>query len=95
MAQIGRKIKSAQNLLKSGTFDILNMRIWILISKMVFIKYLPPVRPKIKSTNSLLKFGTINISNIPTLTTKSDKSFIEQLLHVMPKLFSEFEFQTR
>ena len=93
MAQTGRK--SAQNLLKSGTFDIPNMRIWILLLKMVFIKYLRPVRPKIKSTDSLLKFGTINISNIPILTTKSDKSFIEQLLHVMPKLFSEFEFQTR
>ena len=45
-AQIGPKIKSAQNLLKFGTFNISNMPISILMSKIIFMKYLPPVRPK-------------------------------------------------
>ena len=45
-AQIGPKIKSAQNLLKFGTFNISNMSISTLMSKMIFIKYLPPVRPR-------------------------------------------------
>ena len=47
MVQIGPKIKTAHNLLKFGTFDISNMSISILISKMIFVKYLPPVRPKL------------------------------------------------
>ena len=46
-AQIGSKIKSAQNLLKFGTFDISNMPISILMTKMIFIKSLQPVRPKL------------------------------------------------
>ena len=37
------KIKNAQNLLKFGTFDISNMLISILVPKMTFIKYLPPI----------------------------------------------------
>ena len=40
--QIGPKINYAQNLLKFGPFDISNMPISILISKIIFIKYLPP-----------------------------------------------------
>ena len=44
--QIGPKSKSAQDLLKFDTFDISNMTISILMSKMIFIKYLPPVTPK-------------------------------------------------
>ena len=47
LTQIGPKIKSAQNLLKFGTFDISNMPIPILMSKMTLMKYLPPVRLKI------------------------------------------------
>ena len=46
-AQIGRKTKSAQDLLKFGTFDISNMPISILMSKMIFIKSLQPVTPKL------------------------------------------------
>ena len=38
-AQIGSKIKSAQNLLKFGTFDISNMPISILTLNMIFINY--------------------------------------------------------
>ena len=45
--QIGPKIKSTQNLLKFGITDISNILISILISKMIFVKYLPPVRPKL------------------------------------------------
>ena len=46
-AQIGSKIKITQNLLKFGTFNISNIPISILISKIIFMKYLPPVRPKL------------------------------------------------
>ena len=45
LAKIGPKIKSTQNLLKFGTLEISNMPISILILKMIFIKYLPHVRP--------------------------------------------------
>ena len=41
-AQIGPKVKSAQNLLKFGTFNISNTLISILTSKMILNKYLPP-----------------------------------------------------
>ena len=47
LTQIGPKIKSAQNLLKFGTLDILNTSISTLMSKMIFIKYLLPARPKL------------------------------------------------
>ena len=40
-------MKSAQNLLKFGTFDISNMPVSILMSKMIFMKYLPAVRFKL------------------------------------------------
>ena len=32
--------------MKLGTFDISNMQISILMSKIIFMKYFPPVRPK-------------------------------------------------
>ena len=46
-AQIGPKIKNAQDLLTFGTFDISNIPIWILMSKVIFIKYLPLLWPKL------------------------------------------------
>ena len=46
LAQIVLKIKNAQSLLKLGSIDISNMLISILMSIIIFIKYLPPVRPK-------------------------------------------------
>ena len=55
LTQIGPKIKSAQNLLKFGTFDILNTPISIQMSKMIFIKYLPPVRPKLVPILKMLR----------------------------------------
>ena len=45
--QNGPKIKTVQNLLKFGTCDILNIPISILMLKIIFIKFLPPVRPKL------------------------------------------------
>ena len=63
------------------------MLIRILVSNMVFMKYLPgQINPKIKIALNFM-FG---ISSIPILTMRSDKSFIEHLLHVMPKLVSDF-----
>ena len=38
-AKIGPKTKNAQNLLKFGTFDIPNMPISILMSKIIYMKY--------------------------------------------------------
>ena len=55
LTQIGPKIKKAQNLLKFGTFDILNTPISIQMSKMIFIKYLPPVRPKLVPILKMLR----------------------------------------
>ena len=43
---MGPNIKSAHNLLKFGTFDISSVPISILMSKIIFVKYLPPARPK-------------------------------------------------
>ena len=92
MAQIDPKVESAQNLLKFGTLDISNISIWILVSKMVFIKYLPgQINTKIKIA---LKF-MFDISSISILTMRSNKKLIEHLLHVMSKLVSNFEFQSR
>ena len=54
-AKIGPKIKSANNVLKFSTFDISNMPISILIWKMIFIKYLPPVRPKLVPKLNMLR----------------------------------------
>ena len=45
--QIGYKIKSTQNLLKFNTFHISNIPILNLVSKIIFIKFLPPVWPKV------------------------------------------------
>ena len=38
-----------------GTFDISNMTISILMSKMIFIKHLPPVRPKLVPKQKVLR----------------------------------------
>ena len=67
-AQIGPKIKNAPNLLKLGTFDILNTTNLILISMIndfnqIFTTCQAQVGPKIKSAHNLLKFCTLDISN--------------------------------
>ena len=45
--QNGLKTKNAHNLLKFDKCDISNIQISILMSKSIFINYLPPVRPKL------------------------------------------------
>ena len=55
-AQIGPKIKNAQNLLKFDTFEVSDMPISILMSKIVFIKYLPSVRPKLVLNLKVTRF---------------------------------------
>ena len=84
------KIKSAQNLLNFGTFDISNMLISILMSKMTFMKYLSSVRPKltpkIKNAQDLLKFGTFDISNILISILMSKIIFIKYVRLFRPKL---------
>ena len=47
LAQIGLKIKSAQNLLKFGTFDISKIPISVLKSNLFFSKYIPIAGPKL------------------------------------------------
>ena len=47
LGQIGPKTKNAQKLLKFGTFNISNMRISILMSKIIFMKHLPNVKPRL------------------------------------------------
>ena len=81
-AQIGPKIKSAQNLLKFGTFNISNMPISILMSKMIFIKYdlLGPNWSKIKNVQDLSKFDTFNISIMLMPMSKQFLSNNDQLL---------------
>ena len=94
MAQIGPQIKSAQNLLRFGTFDISNMPILILMSKMIFIKYLPPASPKFFPKLKMLRIywnlGTFDISNIPILILMWKIIFIKYLPPVWPKLVPEF-----
>ena len=54
-AQNGLKIKNAQNLLKFRICDISNIPISILMSKIIFIEYLPPVQPKMVPKSKVLR----------------------------------------
>ena len=88
-AQIIPKIKNAQDRLKFSTFDISNIPVLILISKIIFMKYLPVVRPKLvpkyKSVHNLLKFGTFDIFYIPISILMSKIIFIKYLAAVRPR----------
>ena len=53
--KIGPKIKIAQILLKLGAFDISNIPILILMSKLVFIKQLLPIKPKLVPRLKILR----------------------------------------
>ena len=77
--RISTKIKSAQNLLKFGTFNISNMLISILMPKKVLMKYLPTVRPslKIKNIQNLSKFCRFDISNISIFILMTKIIFIK------------------
>ena len=48
-------MENAQNLLKLGRIDISNIPISILMSKMIFMKYLSPVTPKLASKLKLFR----------------------------------------
>ena len=84
------KIKDAQSLLIFGTSNISSMLHSILMLKVIFIKYLPPVRPKkvpkLKSVQNLLKFSTFNISNIVISILMSKIIFMKYVIPVRPKL---------
>ena len=60
------------------------------MSKMIFIKNLPPVRlkfcPKIKSAQNLWKFGPADISNMPILILILKMIFMKYLLTIRPTL---------
>ena len=45
--QNGPKIKDSQNLLNFGPCDASNILILILMSKIIFLKYLTPAQPKL------------------------------------------------
>ena len=54
------KIQTAKNLLKFGTSRILNMPIPILMLKIIFIKYLPPVSHKlVPKLKMLMIYGNL------------------------------------
>ena len=53
--KIGPRIKIAQILSKLGAFDISNIPILILMSKLVFIKQLLPVKPKVVPRLKILR----------------------------------------
>ena len=60
------------------------------MSKVIYMKYLPPVRPKlvlkIKSAQNLLKFDLIDISDMPISILMSKIILIKYLPPVRPKL---------
>ena len=88
-AQVGLNIKSAQNFLKFDTFCIWNMPISIFMSKMIFIKYFPPLGTNWSQNwkcSGLIEIGNIDIWNIPISILMSKIIFIEHLPPVRPKL---------
>ena len=72
------------NLSKFGTFDVLNILILILISRITFMKYFPIAQ--IKNARNLLKFGTSDLSKIPISILMSKTIFMKCLPPVRPKL---------
>ena len=66
------------------------MLISILMSKIVFIKYLPYFRlkliPKLKNAQNLLKFVSFDISNIPIWILMSKIFLMKYLPPATPKL---------
>ena len=66
------------------------MPISILISKMVFMKHFPPVRPKLVPKFKMFRIywnlGKVDISNIPILILMWKIIFMKNLIHVRLKL---------
>ena len=65
------------------------------MSKIIFMKYLPPVRPKmiqkVKNPQNLLKFGTPNISSMRIYILIPKIIFMKYLLSVRPKLVAKLK----
>ena len=75
--------------MKFGTPNISGMPISILMSKIIFIKYLLPVPkllPKLKVLIIYLKFGTVDISNMPISILMPKIIFMKYLSIARPKL---------
>ena len=93
--QIDPKIKSSQNLLKFGTIDTSNISISILMSKIIFIKYLPPFRPKLVPKLKMFRIywncGTFDISNIPISILMWKIIFMKYLPPVRSKLIPKLK----
>ena len=89
-AQIGRKTKSAQDLLKFGTCDISNIAISILMSKIIFYQIFTScysqIGSKLKNAQNLLRFGRTDIWNMPISVLMSIMIFIKYLPPVRLKL---------
>ena len=65
------------------------MPISILMTKMIFIEYLPPARPKLVPNLKVPRIywnGAVDISNIPISILKSKINFMKYLPPVRPKL---------
>ena len=86
--KISSRIKNAQNLLKFGIFDISNIPISILTSKIFLMNFLPPASPKfvpkLKAPRFYSKFGTFDISTMPISILMSKLIFIKYLQAVRP-----------
>ena len=57
LVQINPKIKHAQNFFKFDPFDISKMATLILMSKIIFIKYLPSIRFKLIIKSKMLRIN--------------------------------------
>ena len=81
--------------MKFGKFDISNIPISILMSKIIFIKYLLPVLSvsTIENAQKLLKFGTVDISNMSVSILMSKMIFIKNLPPVRPKLVPKLKMR--
>ena len=81
--------------MKFGTFYISNMPILILISKMIFMKYLPPVKLKLVSKSKMLRIcwnlGIFDILNIPISILMWKLIFIKYLPLFWPKLVTKLK----
>ena len=95
MAQIGPKIKSAQNLSISDIFDYSHISVSVLMTKIIVIKYLitclAQIGPKIKSGQNLLKLSTFKISNMSIWILTSKIIFMKYLLPARPNLVPKFK----
>ena len=91
LAQIGPKTRNTQNLLKFGTSHIWNIPISILMSKIIFIKYLPPVRPKLVLVSKVLRIYwnlAYSIFQICQSQLWCEKWFLSNIYHLLdPNLF--------